>query len=310
MLRIFKETKINFVGFQKWAIGFSLVLTLLTFVSIGYHLAVDNKMFNWSIEFVGGTLVQLKFDKPIKNKVENVRTIISKMGYPGSEIKMIGAEADNDLLITVRKHAEASALGKEIREVLSKEMPQNHFEVRRVEAIGPKIGGEMRRDAVIAVLLSLVGILIYVWFRFQASFGVAAVIPLFHDVIITMGFFSVLNREFSLSFIAALLTIMGYSLNDNVVIFDRIRENMRMGLRGKSFIDLINLSINQTLSRTIITSGITFVVVTILFLLGSETIKDFALAMIVGVAFGTYSTIYIATPILVWWHRKWPIVKK
>jgi preprotein translocase subunit SecF len=309
MLRIFKDTKIDFVGFQKWAIGFSIVLTIFTFISIGYHSVIDKMMFNYSIEFVGGTLVQLKFDQPVANEIEKVRSIINKLGFSGSEIKPIGKAEDNELLITVRKQSEASALGKQIREVLSQQMPQNKFVVRRVEAIGPKIGGEMRRDAIIAVMLSLVGILIYVWLRFQASFGVAAVIPLFHDVIITCGVFSVLNREFSLSFIAALLTIMGYSLNDNVVIFDRIRENLRIGLRGKSFNDLVNHSINQTLSRTIITSGITFVVVTILFFLGSETIKDFALAMMIGVLFGTYSTIYIATPILLWWHKRWPIVR-
>ena len=188
-------------------------------------------------------------------------------------------------------------------------MPENGFTVQRRESIGPKIGGEMQQNAIWAVLLSLVGILIYVWFRFQASFGVAAVIPLFHDVIITIGCFSVLNREFSLTFIAALLTIMGFSLNDNVVIFDRIRENMRKGIKGRTFLDLVNTSINQTLSRTIITSGIAFVVVTVLWLLGSETIKDFALAMMIGVIFGTYSTIYIASVLLVWWNKRWPIVK-
>lgn len=309
MLRIFKETKIDFVGFQKWAIGFSILLTVATIVSIGYHKVVDKMLFNWSIEFVGGTLVQLKFDKPIQNEEQKIRDIMIKSGYAGSEIKKIGDEKNNEILIVVRKHAEASALGKEIREILTKEMPDNAFELRRIEAIGPKIGGEMRASATMAILLSMVGILIYVWFRFQASFGVAAVIPLFHDVIITIGVFSVLNREFSLSFIAALLTIMGFSLNDNVVIFDRIRENLKGGLKKKTFVDLINLSINQTLSRTIITSGIAFIVVTVLFFLGSDTIKDFALAMMVGVAFGTYSTIYIATPIIVWWNTKWPIVK-
>jgi preprotein translocase subunit SecF len=309
MLRIFKETKIKFIEYRKWAIAFSLILTVLTFVSIGYHWVTTSAPFNWSIEFVGGTLVQLKFDKQIHNEIGRVRSIVDQLGYTGSEIKMIGPEQNNELLIVVRKHAEASALGKEIREALSKAMPDNSFNVRRIEAIGPKIGGEMQSDAVIAVLMALIGIMIYVWFRFQASFGVAAVIPLFHDVIITIGFFSVLNREFSLTFIAALLTIMGFSLNDNVVIFDRIRENMRLGLKGKSFIELVNLSINQTLSRTIITSGIAFVVVTILWLIGSETIKDFALAMMIGVVFGTYSTIYIASVLLVWWNKKWPIIK-
>jgi preprotein translocase subunit SecF len=309
MLQFFKETKVDFIKYQRIAIGFSLLLTVITFVSIGYHKVADKNLFNWSIEFVGGTLVQLKFDKPVKNDIQKVRESIGRLGYSGTEIKMVGREEDNELLITVRKQAEASALGAEIRGALSKDMPENAFVLRRVEAIGPKIGGEMRTAAIVAVGLSLVGILLYVWFRFQVSFGVAAVIPLFHDVIITLGFFSVLNREFSLSFIAALLTIMGYSLNDNVVIFDRIRENMHLGLKGKTFIDLVNHSINQTLSRTIITSGITFATVAILWVLGSETIKDFALAMIWGVAFGTYSTIFIASPILVWWNKKWPIIK-
>ena len=309
MLRIFKETKIKFIEYRKAAIIFSLILTALTFISIGYHKITQDRMFNWSIEFVGGTLVQLKFEKPMKNEIGQVRALIGKLGYEGSEIKMIGPEQNNELLIIIRKHAEASALGKEIRDALGKGMPQNAFEVRRVEAIGPKIGGEMRSNALIAVFLSLIGILIYIWFRFRASFGVACVIPLFHDVIITIGCFSVMDKEFSLTFIAALLTIMGYSLNDNVVIFDRIRENLRLGLKGKTFIELVDLSINQTLSRTIITSGITFIVVTLLWLLGSETIKDFALAMMIGVIFGTYSTIYIASVLLVWWNKKWPIIK-
>jgi preprotein translocase subunit SecF len=310
MLRIFKETKIDFIGYQKWAIGFSLFLTLVTFVSIGYHWVVHKAPFNWSIEFVGGTQVQLKFEKPIHNEIQRVRDVMNQLGYTGSEIKPIGSEQDNELLIIVRKQGEATAVGQAIHDALAKAMPDNTFEVRRHESIGPKIGGEMQRDAVWAVLLALVGILIYVWFRFQASFGVAAVIPLFHDVIITIGFFSVLNREFSLTFIAALLTIMGYSLNDNVVIFDRIRENMKKGLKGKSFLNLVNLSINQTLSRTIITSGITFVVVTILWIIGHKTtIGDFALAMMIGTIFGTYSTIYIASVLLVWWHKRWPIIK-
>jgi preprotein translocase subunit SecF len=309
MLRIFKETKIKFIEYRKAAIIFSLILTAFTFISIGYHKVADGRMFNWSIEFVGGTLVQLKFEKPMKNEIGQVRALIGRLGYSGSEIKMIGPEQNNELLIIIRKHAEASALGKEIRDALTKELPGNAFEVRRVEAIGPKIGGEMRTDALIAVFMALIGILIYIWFRFKASFGVACVIPLFHDVIITIGCFSVLDKEFSLTFIAALLTIMGFSLNDNVVIFDRIRENMRMGLKGKTFIELVNLSINQTLSRTIITSGVAFVVVTVLWLLGSETIKDFALAMMIGVIFGTYSTIYIASVLLVWWNKKWPIIK-
>jgi preprotein translocase subunit SecF len=266
-------------------------------------------MFNWSIEFVGGTLVQLKFEKPLANDLDKIRSIFNRHGHTGSEIKPIGAKADNELLIIIRKQAEASALGEEIRQILANELPENKSEMRRIEAIGPKIGGEMRRDALTAVFFSLIGILVYVWFRFKVSFGVAAVIPIFHDVLVCMGFFSILNKEFSLTFIAALLTIMGYSINDTVVIFDRIRENMKKGIKGRTFTDILNQSINQTLSRTVITSGITFSVMAILYFAGSETIKDFALAMMLGVFVGTYSSIYVAAPILHWWHRKWPIIK-
>jgi len=303
MIQILHKTNIDFIKYRKIAVWFSIILTVLTIVSVIYH-----RGFNYSIDFVGGTLVQLKFEKPVKDDLGTIRSAIGSLGYGSPEVKAIGAENGNELQITVRSSKSTSAtIGEELKSVLLKDYPQNKFEVRRLETVGPKVGGELKRDAILSLSLALIAIMIYIAFRFKLSYGIAALIPLFHDVVITAGVFSVLNIEFSLAFIAALLTIVGYSLNDNVVIFDRIRENMKTGMKGRNFIDIVNISLNQTLSRTIITSGITFVVVAFLYFIGSEAIKDFALALMVGVVFGTYSTIYIASPILVWWNRKWPI---
>jgi preprotein translocase subunit SecF len=303
MIQILHKTNIDFIKYRKIAIWFSIILTILTIVSVIYH-----RGFNYSIDFVGGTLVQVKFEKPVKDDLGKIRSSISSIGYGSPEVKAIGTENGNELQITVRSNKSKSAtIGEDIKTALVRDYPQNKFEARRLETVGPKVGGELKRDAILSLSLALLAIMLYIALRFKLSYGVAALIPLFHDVVITAGFFSVLNIEFSLAFIAALLTIVGYSLNDNVVIFDRIRENMKTGMKGRSFIDIVNISLNQTLSRTIITSGITFAVVTFLYFIGSEAIKDFALALMVGVVFGTYSTIYIASPILVWWNRKWPI---
>lgn len=301
MVQIFKNTKIDFLGYRKIAIGFSLVLTLITIVSLIAH-----RGFNYSIDFVGGSLVQLKFEKPVKNDLHKIRNAVASLNYGTPEVKSIGAEANNELQITIKKKADLTKIGEELKTVIQKNYPENQFQVRRYETVGPKVGGELKWDAILSLTLAFIAILIYIAFRFQISFGVACLIPLFHDVIVTAGVFSVFNIEFSLLLVTALLTIVGYSLNDNVIIFDRIRENMKAGTKNKTFAQIINDSINQTLSRTIITSGITFVVITLLYIFGSDAIKDFSLAMMIGVVIGTYSTIYIASPILLWWHEKWP----
>jgi preprotein translocase subunit SecF len=302
MIQFFKNTKIDFLGVRKIAIGFSIVLTLITIVSLIVH-----RGFNYSIDFVGGSLVQLKFEKPVKNDLHKIRSAVASLNYGTPEVKSIGAESNNELQITIKKKsADLTKIGEELKGAIQKNYPENPFQVRRYETVGPKVGGELKWDAIISLTLALIAILIYIAFRFQISFGVACLIPLFHDVIVTAGVFSVFNIEFSLTLVAALLTIVGYSLNDNVIIFDRIRENMKAGTKNKTFYQIINDSINQTLSRTIITSGITFVVITLLYIFGSEAIKDFSLAMMIGVVIGTYSTIYIASPILLWWHEKWP----
>ena len=306
MMQIIRKTNINFVGVRQIAVTASIVLIVVGIVSVILH-----KGLNLSIDFAGGTLIQVKFEKPVSGDLGKIRSIVSGLNYGTPEVKTIGQAENNELQLTVADTGKGTAVSDEIQSILKNEYADNPFEVRKVEKVGPKIGGELRKNSIIAALLSLLVILIYIGFRFHLPFGVAAVIPLFHDVLITLTVFSLLNREMSLTFLAALLTIIGYSLNDTIVIFDRIRENMRTGsIKGDKFLDLVNSSINQTLSRTLITSLTTLFVVTSLFILGSETIKDFALALMIGIIVGTYSTIYIASPVLIWWHKKWPIANK
>lgn len=304
MFELVKNSNINFIGGRKIAVTCSIVALLA-----GVGSVVFRSGLNFSIDFAGGTLIQVKFQKPVVGDIAKIRSIITALGYGSPEVKTIGQIEKNELQIMVRKQSEGTSVAEGVRSALQKEYTDNTFEVRKVENVGPKIGGELRRNAVIASLLSLLAILVYIGFRFNVPFGVAAVVPLFHDSLITITVFSLLNREISLPFLAALLMIIGYSLNDTIVIFDRIRENLKGGLRSRKFEDIINGSINQTLSRTIITSATTLIVVLALFVLGSEAIKDFALALLIGIGVGTYSSVYIASPILIWWQKRWPLVK-
>jgi preprotein translocase subunit SecF len=306
MLQFFKNTKYDFLRLSKAAITLSLAFIAVSVGSVVYH-----KGFNMSIDFAGGTTVQLKFEKQVRDELTNIRNAIGTLGLGQPEIKTIGLADNNELQITVRNNQtdDVNAVVESIRGVLGSALADNSFEVLRIENVGPKIGGELTRDAVIAATLALLAILVYVGFRFKLSYAVASVIPLFHDVLITLGIFSLLNLELTLPFLAAVMTIIGYSLNDTIVVFDRIRENTKNGLRGKTFDEVVNSSINQTLSRTIITSVTTLFTVLALYVLGSDSIKDFALALTIGVVVGTYSTLFIAVSILVWWHKKWVVVK-
>jgi preprotein translocase subunit SecF len=304
MIEFLKNANYNFIGARKWAITVSLIVI---FGSLLYMLVVYHKP-NLSIDFTGGTVVQLKFEKTVYNDIGLVRKIVNDLNFGSPEVKTVGPISHNELQITVKKKAEGSFVGDQIRDALKKKYARNNFEVRRQELVGPKIGAELKTDAVIALLLALIALLIYVGFRFSPPFGVAAIIPLFHDVLVALTPFFIFNIEISLSTVAALLTIVGFSINDTIVIFDRIRENLRGGgLRQRTFIELCNWSINLTLSRTIITSLTVFFGVSFLYFFGGESLKDFTLTMFVGTISGVYSTIYIACPILIWWNHKWPI---
>jgi len=296
-MELFKNANFDFQGIRRKCLATSAILILAGIVSLILHGGP-----NWSIDFTGGISVQLRFQKPITEG--DVRTVMNRIGLGDSEIKRITELGGQpDILVQFKKSAATEGGVDKIKAALQQAYPDNPFEVRQVENIGAKIGKELRWKAVWASLLAMGGILIYVSVRFEFLFSLAGVIALFHDVLITVGIFSILNKEFSLTIIAALLTLVGYSINDTIVVFDRIRENLkRMKMKGLE--EIINTSINQTLSRTIITSLTVWIVLWILFIFGGSVIRDFALALLIGVFTGTYSSIYIASPILIEWNAR------
>ena len=299
-MQILKRTNFDFVGKRKVAFAISIAL-----IAVGLISLVAHKGPAFSIDFAGGTLLQMKFEKDLS--VQEIRASLDKIGWGDAEIQKFGE--GKEFLIRVKKQEVGTKVGDQIKAVLIKDFPNNAFEVRREEKVGPKIGEELKGKAVWAIFWAMIGILIYITWRFEFKFAVGAIAALFHDVLITVGIFSILNKEISLAIVAALLTIVGYSLNDTIVVFDRIREDLAL-MRGQSYEAIINASINQTLSRTIITSLTTLVVVICLFALGGEVIRDFAFALMVGVAVGTYSSIFVASPVLIEWHSRLLAKKK
>ena len=260
-----------------------LSLILLTF-----------KGLNYGIDFKGGTLIELRSSDNNIN-VSNLRDNLNQMDLGDVSVKKFGN--DQDYLIKFENKNDSKNIIEEIRSNLDKSFG-NNFDFRRVENVGPKVSAELLKSGVIAISVSLALMLIYIWIRFEWQFSLGAIIALFHDVIITLGLFSLLSLEINLSIIAAILTIVGYSMNDTVVIFDRVRENLRKYSDIKIF-ELTNISINETLSRTLITSITTLLALFSIFFFGGEILKGFSLAMIFGVIFGTYSSIYIANTVLV-----------
>lgn len=307
MMQILHNMKVNFIGNRNVAFGISGAMILITIISLFARGGL-----NYSIDFAGGTLIQLQFEKSILGDLGKIRSVVDGLGIGSSEIKTIGQESDNSIQITVKKKAEGTLVGDEIRDALKKAYPQNNFIVQKDDRVGPKIGSEMRTKGLWIILLSFLALIIYIGFRFSLPYGVAALLATIHDVIITIGLFSVLNLEISLTIVVALLTLAGYSMNDTIVVFDRIRENVGKATSSNkaSFADKINASINQTLSRTVITSFLTFlatVVIFAVFFFTEDVIKWFALAFGFGVVIGTYSSIFVASPLVVLWNKKWPV---
>ena len=308
MVQFFKDSKINFIGPRKYAYILSVIIVVAGIISIISHGGL-----NWSIDFVGGTVVQLKFQKPVEQDLGKVRAIVEGLGYGAPEVKTVGKPTDNEIQVVVKKKAQTSVVTEEIKHAISTQYAENLFEVRREELVGPKIGAEMRRNAFLAVAVAFIGICIYVGFRFNLPFGVSSVIALVHDIFICISIFSFFNAEFSLPVIAAILTIIGYSINDTIVVLDRVRENLH-NLKGhKSLEDVFNESYNQTLGRTINTSLLTFLAIipTFLFFFNTgDVLKIFAAAMSIGIVTGTFSSLYIAGALVVEWNHKWPIDPK
>ena len=295
-MQLFKsETHFNFMGRIKAAVTFSVILILIGLGSV----AVSGGL-KFGIDFAGGTLIQLQFKSP--PDIEVIRDGLKTIGLGESTIQEFGSK--KDILIRVQRSEEKlEAVGSMVRKSLMGKFNIDEITVERVEMVGPKVGRDLREKALLSILYAIIGIVIYISWRFELQYAIAAIIALVHDVLVTMGAFSIFDKEFTLVIVAAFLTIIGYSLNDTIVVFDRIRENLRR--KGKSSIsDMINTSINQTLSRTLLTSGTTLMVVIALFFFGGEIIHDFSFALLVGVFIGTYSSIFIASVFLVYWDSR------
>jgi preprotein translocase subunit SecF len=287
----------DIIGKRKYTFYISLALILIGLFSILFH-----KGLHFGIDFEGGTLIQFKFQE--QTTAGEIRGMIKNTALGNAEIQKSG---ENEFMVRVKD----MGVGNEIVEMIKADLSSKTFEVRRIEKVGPKIGKELRGKAYLAVLTSLFLILLYISIRFEFRFAVGAVAALFHDVLITLGIFSLFDWEITMPVIAAFLTIVGYSLNDTIVVYDRIREN-RHSIRNQSLAEIINTSINQSLSRTVMTSLTTFVVVLVLALFGGEVLFGFSVAMLIGVIVGTYSSTFVAAPILIWWNEKYPapVVKK
>ena len=278
------------IGFNKYYNKFNYLSAVLVILSL---LLLIFKGLNFGIDFKGGTLIELRSNE-MKINVSSLRDNLSQMNLGDVSVKKFGNE--NDFLIKFENNDNKNII-KEIRDNLDQSFG-NNFDFRRVENVGPKVSSELLRSGVIAISVALALMLIYIWIRFEWQFSLGAILALFHDVLVTLGLFSLLGLEINLSIIAAILTIVGYSMNDTVVIFDRVRENLKKYSDIKIF-ELTNISINETLSRTLITSITTLLALLSIFFFGGEILKGFSLAMIFGVLFGTYSSIYIANTVLV-----------
>ncbi|MCH2446974.1 MAG: protein translocase subunit SecF [Candidatus Marinimicrobia bacterium] len=293
-MRFLKETNIDFLSMRRFGFVISGSFILAGIVSL---LLQGGPLL--SIDFTGGTLAQVRFEEA--PDIAKVRSALNALDVGIGEVQTFGTP--NEILIRLQLSQNAENLTTELKAALQAQFPGQSIDFRRVETVGPKIGSELKGKAFFAVFTAIIGILIYISIRFELKFAIGAIAALIHDVLITLGIFSILNYEISLAIIAAFLTIVGYSLNDTIVVFDRVRENMKL-LKNIDQETIFNKSINESLSRTIITSLTTFAVVFILYIAGGEVIRYFAFAMIVGVIVGTYSSIYVASPVVFLWQQR------
>ncbi|MFO7766354.1 MAG: protein translocase subunit SecF [Pelovirga sp.] len=290
------DINIDFIGKRKIALVISLVLLLAGAASLIGHGGP-----HYGIDFAGGTLVQVQFEQQTDAREITAALTDLELGTP--VVQRFGEEMNEFLIRVERTTGELQGVSSDITATLEQTYGAGQVEVRRVEMVGPQVGKDLRNKGMLAIFYAMLGILAYISWRFEFRFAIGAIIALAHDVLITLGMFSLFAKEIDLPIIAAFLAIIGYSLNDTIIVYDRIRENM--GKHNKeSFIFILNRSINETLSRTIITSGTTLLVVLSLFVLGGGVIHNFAFAMLVGVLVGTYSSIFVASPLLLIWQKK------
>ncbi|WP_263382951.1 protein translocase subunit SecF [Granulicella arctica] len=297
-MELFRSTNIDWLGKKWYFLGFSLIFSVAGVLSMLFWHGVPR-----GVDFKGGTLIYVKFDTTPNE--DHLRQALDAGGIREPTIQRIsgslGQTANEEMISLPQSSATDAAHDAGRASVVSALTANYHdsaFEVQQVEIVGPTAGKQLQKQAWLATLYSLIGMLIYLWFRFELIYGVAAVVAVFHDTLITVGAFSLTNQEITLTVIAAILTLIGYSMNDTIVVFDRIRENLALS-RRESLADVVNRSINQTLTRTVISSGLTFLTVLSLYLFGGEVLHGFSFALVVGILIGTYSSIAVAAPMLV-----------
>jgi preprotein translocase subunit SecF len=312
MFQVLHDINIDWLGNRVWFIGISVLLMLAGLGSAIVRQATGHQAFNLGVDFKGGTVVTVKFKQ--RPGDEAIRAALTSKGLQEAVVQPVTDRPDT-VLIKVPLEGEGqdgrtrvrealNTFGAEAAPTLELEADQNAaYKIVGTDAVGAIAGAQLRNKAIAVTLAALVGILIYIAFRFEWTYGAAAVIAVFHDVLVTLGFFSIFQLEVSLTVIAALLTLVGFSVNDTIVVFDRIRENRKLH-RRESLYKITNDAINQTLSRTVITNGLVFLSVFALVLFGGDVLRAFSLALFIGVVFGTYSSIAIASPIMVWWEQR------
>jgi preprotein translocase subunit SecF len=303
-VEFFRGVNVNWLGYKWYFLAFSMIFSVAGIIKMTINWTRTGTPVPLSIDFRGGTEVQIKFAS--RPDINAIRQATDAAGIQDSRIQTYGDLAQNEVLISLPEQTNENTLDSGRQQIVDALHAHynNSFDAAgiKTDVVGPTVGKQLEHRAVEATLLSLAGMLVYLWFRFQLIYGVAAVVACFHDTLITLGAFALTGREISLTVIAAILTLVGYSMNDTIVVFDRIRENLNFK-RKEPLTDLVNRSINQTLSRTVLTSGLTFLTVLSLFIFGGQVLNGFSFALVVGILIGTYSSIAVAAPMLVAWQQ-------
>ncbi len=296
-MKLFKKD-IPFMQYQVYLVVFSILLTIASLMFIA------KEGLRFGIDFTGGIKLQYQFSKPVDST--QITTVLSAALKEKFVVQQFGREADKSYVLDIEKpESSIEGFSEKVTQALNAGLKDNSASLLKEEAVGPKAGQELRRKGELAVIITWILILVYIGFRFDFYFSPGAIIALIHDLIITLGIFAISGREISLTVLAAFLTLLGYSVNDTIIVYDRVRENARK-FKSMPVPELVNLSINETLSRTIVTSLVVFFVVLVLFIMGQGDIQDFAFAMLVGVITGTYSSIFIASPVYIYLKKKFP----
>ena len=301
-MELFRGVNVDWLKLKWYFLSFSLIFSVAGLIAMGTNIAKIGSPVTLGVDFQGGTQVEVQFAQT--PDADLIRQATRAAGIKDAKITAFGPATGNEMLISLPEQHDEAALdvGQEQVKNALREHYSNSFTVRNVAVVGPTVGKQLEKQAGLATLYSMAGMLVYLWFRFQLIYGVAAVVACFHDTLITIGAFALTGNEVSLTVIAAILTLIGYSMNDTIVVFDRIRENLRLS-RRESLPEVVNRSINQTLSRTVLTSGLTFLTVLSLYIFGGPVLRGFSFALVVGILIGTYSSIAIAAPMLVAWQE-------